>query len=191
MKALCIIGSPRNSGSTAFLVDQVIKGMEEKGIEIARYCLGECDINYCFGCKECYVEGKCVQHDDMDKIIEDFKESDIMVIGTPDYWGDITGQLKVFFDRSTPYANTNPNRISMVKKRYGIGISVREGKTERENIVILNSLEHYFGHMEIEPIGNISVTQTSKLDNLLSEHQDKIKEAYELGKNVLNLINKN
>lgn len=38
MKALCIIGSPRNSGSTAYLVDQVIAGMNEVGIETSRYC---------------------------------------------------------------------------------------------------------------------------------------------------------
>ena len=188
MKALCIIGSPRNNGSTAYLVDQVIKGMQEKGIEIARYCLGSCKINYCLGCKECYVAGKCVQCDDMNKIIDDFKESDIIVIGTPDYWGDITGQLKVFFDRNTPYANTNDNRIPMKKKRYGIAISVREGKTERENLVILDSLEHYFGHMEIEPVGRLSVTQTSTLQDLLMKHQSEIAKAYELGNNMLEMI---
>lgn len=190
MKALCIVGSPRNNGSTAYLVDQVIKGMQECGIEIARYCLGQCEINYCLGCKECYVDGKCVIHDDMDKIISDFNEADIMVVGTPDYWGDVTGQLKVFFDRNTPYANTNANRIAMVKEKYGISISVREGTTERENINIINSIEHYFGHMEVTPIAKISVTQTSTLDNLLANHQEAITEAYELGKNVLEIIKK-
>lgn len=188
MRALCIIGSPKNNGSTAYIVDQIIEGMEECGIETKRYCLGQQKINYCFGCKKCYENGKCVQHDDMDIIIEDLKEADIVVIGTPDYWGDVTGQLKVFFDRNTPYANTNDNRISMQKKRYGISISIREGKTERENISIINSIEHYFGHMEIVPIGRITVTQTSMLDDLITNHQKEIQDAYELGKNVINLM---
>ena len=85
MKALCIIGSPRNNGSTAYLMDELIKGMEKSEIDVSRYCLGNCNINYCLGCKNCYMEGKCIQHDDMDKIIEDYKKSDIVVIGTPDF----------------------------------------------------------------------------------------------------------
>ena len=113
MKALCIIGSPNNNGSTAYIVDKIIEGMNECGIISTRYCLGNQKINYCLGCKKCYEKGICIQHDDMDLIIEDLKESDIVVIGTPDYWGYVTGHLKVFFDRCTPYANTNDNRIEM------------------------------------------------------------------------------
>ena len=44
--------------------------------------------------------------------------------------------------------------------------------------------------MEIKPVGVISVTQTSKLDDLIINHQEEIQEAYELGKNIINLINK-
>lgn len=188
MKALCIIGSPRKDGSTAYIVDKIIAGMKECGIESKRYCLGDTKINYCLGCKKCYQDGKCVQNDDMDKIIEDLKESDIVIIGTPDYWGDITGQMKVFFDRNTPYANTNNNRISMDnKQRYGISVAVREGKTERENINIINSIEHYFGHMEIVPIASIAITQTSTLNDLLNNHQKEIQEAYELGRKIVSL----
>ncbi len=188
MKALCIIGSPRSNGSTAYIVDKIIAGMEECGVEAKRYCLGNTKINYCLGCKECYKDGKCIQNDDMNKIIEDLKESDIVVVGTPDYWGDITGQLKVFFDRNTPYANTNDNRnFNNNKQKYGISVAVREGKTERENLNIINSIEHYFGHMEILPIGNIAVTQTSTLEDLLTKHQKEIQEAYELGKSIVSL----
>ena len=189
MKALCIIGSPKNNGSTAYIVDKMIEGMKECGVESKRYCLGDANINYCLGCKKCYQDGKCIQNDDMNKIMEDLKESDIVVVGTPDYWGDVTGQMKVYFDRNTPYANTNENRIPMnYKKRYGISVAVREGKTERENINIINAIEHYFGHMEILPIGSIAVTQTSTLNDLLGNHQKEIQEAYELGKRIVSFI---
>lgn len=188
MKALCINGSPRTRGSTACILENIQKGLEEVGVFVKYYCLGEVNINYCKGCKECYKEGICIQHDDMDKIIADFKESDIVVIGTPDYWSDVSGQLKVFFDRCTPYANTNANRVQMSKKRYGISVSVREGTTERENTVIVNSIEHFFGHMEVEPIGKITVTQTSNLEDLVRKHREKIVEAYQLGKDIHNRI---
>lgn len=184
MKALCINGSPHENGSTGYIISKIAQGMRESETEVVTYCLGQEQLSYCLGCKKCYEKGECIQQDSMDKIIADFKEADIIVVGTPDYWGDVSGQLKVFFDRCTPYANTNANRIPMPKKRYGISVSVREGTTERENSVIVKSIEHYFGHMEVEPVGSITVTQTSTLDNLLENHKEKVEEAYTLGKTL-------
>lgn len=74
MKALAIVGSPNPNGITAYLIRTMLKGMKEAGIETTMYCLGEEKINYCTGCKMCYKDGNCVQHDSMDKIIKDFKE---------------------------------------------------------------------------------------------------------------------
>ena len=67
MKAVCIIGSPRTNGSTAYLVDKVIEGMKETNIQTKRYCLGDLKINYCCGCKHCYKMGICIQNDDVQK----------------------------------------------------------------------------------------------------------------------------
>ena len=77
MKSLCIIGSPRDNGSTAYIVDKIIEGMKDSGIKTKRYCLGKQTIKYCLGCKECYKDGTCIQKDDMDLIIEDFKENSV------------------------------------------------------------------------------------------------------------------
>lgn len=188
MKALCINGSPHEMGSTGYIISRVAQGLKDSGNEVVTYCLGKEQLNYCLGCKECYKKGECVQHDSMDKIIADFKDADIVVVGTPDYWGDVSGQLKVFFDRCTPYANTNENRIHMDKKRYGVSVSVREGTTERENIVIVNSIEHFFGHMEVEPVESITVTQTSTIDDLMANHSDTVEQAYTLGKSLVKKI---
>lgn len=111
MKATCIVGSARANGSTAYLVDTVIKGMQESGIETYKYCISNAHINFCCGCKKCYIDGKCVQQDDVEKIVSDILTSDYVVIAAPSYWADIPGQLKTFFDRNTPYGDTNPNRI--------------------------------------------------------------------------------
>ena len=72
MKAICIIGSPRSHGSSGIIIDKMIEGMKEVGIDSSRYCLGNMNINYCFGCKKCYQDGGlCVQKDDMDMIMKD------------------------------------------------------------------------------------------------------------------------
>lgn len=105
-RALCIIGSPRENGCTSFIVQKVAQGMIDSGIDVKSYVLGVMDIKYCKGCKACYKSRKCVQRDDMDLIIKDLFESDIILVASPSYWGDISGQLKVFFDRCTPLYNS-------------------------------------------------------------------------------------
>ena len=79
LKATCIVGSARANGSCNYLVDSVIRGMQESGIETKKYCIGEMKIQYCCGQKKCYTDGKCVYNDDVKQIVEDMIESDIVV----------------------------------------------------------------------------------------------------------------
>lgn len=188
MKATCIVGSARSNGSCAYLIDTIIKGINEAGVETKKHCIGEKNIKYCVGCKGCYRDGKCVQTDDVYDIVADIISSDYVVIAAPSYWADVPGQLKTFFDRNTPYGDTNPNRILYAEKPIkGIAIAVRAGNREAENELILNSIEHYFGHLGIETVKKISVCQTNTLDDLLTKHQDEINEVYALGKSILEL----
>lgn len=188
MKAVCIIGSPRDNGSTALIVDSMIKGLNESGFDdIDRYCLGKCNINYCFGCKACYQNGQCVQKDDVELIVKDICNSDLVVIASPSYWGDITGQLKVFFDRNTPYGDTNLNRKIFAHNVKGVAISLRAGKTERENIHILESIEHFYGHLGIEPVGRLEYRQIDTVNDLLKD-SEQLRKAYLMGKNIINVL---
>lgn len=188
MKVTCIVGSARSRGSCGYLVDALISGIDGE-TTVKKYSLGEMNIKYCTGCKKCYKHGVCIQNDDVKTVVEDIFSSDIVVIATPSYWADVPGQLKVFFDRNTPYGDTNKNRILKPEKNIkGIAIAVRAGKTEQENLNILNSLEHYFGHMGIEAVKRISICETDTLDDLLEKHQKEIDEIKELGKNLKNLL---
>lgn len=66
----------------------------------------------------------------------------------------------------------------------GIAIAVRAGVRQAENDLILNSIEHYFGHLGIETVKKFSVLQTNTLDDLLTNHKDEINEIYEAGKSI-------
>ena len=183
MKATCIVGSARPDGSTSYLTDELIKGMQEAGVETRKYCIGEADIKYCLGCKKCYINGKCVHNDDVSQIIADMLSSDYVTIASPSYWADVPGQLKTFFDRSTPYCDTNPNRIIKAEKPIkGMAIAVRAGTRQEENHLILNSIQHYFGHLGIETVKRISICETDTLDDLKQKHQAEINALYQYGK---------
>ena len=184
-KAVCIVGSARSNGSTAYLVDTMMRGMWESGIETEKFCVGEMNIRFCRGCKQCYVDGKCVQSDDVEMLVQKIVQADYVVIAAPSYWADVPGQLKTFFDRNTPYGDTNPNRILKAEKPIkGIAIAVRAGVRQAENELILNAIEHYYGHLGIQTVKRISIRETDTLDDLLAKHQVEIAEVYELGKHI-------
>lgn len=187
MKALCINGSPRKNGSTAYIINKISEGMRENNIEVNIYCLGDMNIKFCTGCKNCYKTGRCVHNDDINLIIEQLITSDLVLIASPSYWGDVTGQLKVFFDRNTPFCDTNPNnnKINIPHGKKGISISIRAGQSERENTHIIETIEHYYGHLGISPFERISITGIDKIEDLMNK-QKEIEKAYELGKNIKN-----
>ena len=185
MKITCINGSARSSGSCSYLIDSFISGVVNHAVKIVKYCVGDSDLHFCKGCKKCYIDGICVQNDDAQKIVKDILSSDIVVIASPSYWADVPGQLKTLFDRTTPYGDTNPNRILSAQKRIkGIAIAVRAGVREQENELILNAIEHYYGHLGIETVKRISITKTDILSDLIKGHDNDINQMFELGKSL-------
>lgn len=119
------------------------------------------------------------------RIVEDILSSDYVGIASPSYWADVPGQLKTFFDRNTPYGDTNPNRVLKAEKAIkGIAIAVRAGIREQENEIILDAIQHYYGHLGIETVKRISVCETNTLEDLLNKHQAIIEQMLILGRQI-------
>ena len=184
MRAICIVGSPRPDGSTARLVDVIIEGMRAAGIEARRHVLGELTIHYCQGCRECEVTLKCVQRDDMDTLLADILDSDIVLLASPSYWGDVTGQMKVFIDRSLPLCNAATGQTPVPPGKIGVAVAVRAGRSVGENQHIVDTFEHYFGHLGIEMRATLTAEGINSPSDL--EHDpDILEEAASLGRNIL------
>lgn len=184
MKITLINGSARANGSCSYLLDKMICAFKKNEFDAVKYNISQMNIAYCTGCKHCYEDGKCIQHDDAEVIVKDILSSDYVVIASPSYWADVPGQLKTFFDRNTPYGDTNDNRTLKANKQIkGIGIAVRAGKSEKENEVILDFIDHYYGHLGIIPLKRFSVRETDSLDDLLRQ-QSIIDEIYNYALNI-------
>ncbi len=187
MKALCIVGSPKKNGCTAHIVDSIASGMKDNGIEVKTYILGEMNINYCRGCLTCNKTRKCIQQDDMDLIITDLIDSDIILVASPSYWGDVTGQLKVFFDRSNPYCNMGEGGTSIPAGKVGIAVAVRAGQRQSENQHLIDTINHYYNHLQIKPIESYTVEGIMYKEDF-SGREELIEEAYNLGSRIKSLI---
>ncbi len=185
MKVLCLNGSPRRDGSTVILMRQILAGLMVDAHDVRIWHLGDADIGYCTGCKTCHKSGHCVRQDDVDLILEDLVAAELVIVASPSYWGDVTGQMKVFFDRNTPYSDTNPSadKLAIPAGKAGVSVAVRAGMTERENLHILDSIEHYFGHLGIAPRGRLSVTGVDTVEDLHGQ-PDALRQAYALGEQL-------
>lgn len=151
MKILLMNMSPKNYGAT----QEILKTLREaapEGVQTELVCLGDMEIGYCKGCKSCYETGECVVKDDMRALMDRLEAADVLVMAAPSYWADVPGVCKSFFDRCTPFGNTNPDPVHPAlgegKKCYGIAL--RAGARPMECEHILASIEHWCGHMGLE-----------------------------------------
>lgn len=178
MKITLINGSARDNGSCSFILDKIADAFDTNSSEIMKYNIANMNIHYCIGCKSCYENGKCVHNDDVVMIVKDILSSDYVIIAVPSYWADVPAQMKTFIDRNTPFGDTNANRILKAEKEIkGIAIAVRAGKNEKENEKILDSVDHYYGHLGIKPIKRFSVTEVNELNDL-KKKEEIIKEIH-------------
>ena len=100
MKIVVISGSPHRSGTSAVLVDALIRGALESGHQVTRFDAAFRRIQPCQACHTCQQNGGvCVQRDDMDELYQKLLEADGVVFASPIYYNDICGQLKTVIDR--------------------------------------------------------------------------------------------
>ncbi len=98
MKVLGINGSHRK-GSTFILLEEAFKELE--GFDTEIISLSDYVLEYCKVCNACKRNGGiCIVKDGYEEIAQKMKEADAIVIGSPVYFGSITGMLKTLFDRS-------------------------------------------------------------------------------------------
>lgn len=100
MKIVGFVGSPRKEGNTATIVNEVLRGAREAGAETKIFNLNALNIKGCQACYKCQTpDGRCVQKDDMAQLYDEIFSAEAVVIGSPVYMLQVTGQMKIFVDR--------------------------------------------------------------------------------------------
>lgn len=165
MNALVMNCSPVKSGATARITEIVSSCLGNK-YQVKAICIDDYQVNYCKGCRTCHKTAKCFQNDDVNKIITEFEWADVLVLVSPSYWADIPGQFKSFIDRCTPWCNTHEPHASLKSGKRGYSIALRTGPSMRECNKIIESIEHFYGHMEIECCGKIGLCSIEFKDDL-------------------------
>lgn len=100
MKIAILNGSPRKE-NTAAMAEAFRQGAEAAGHEVEVLQVGKMKINGCLACEYCHGKGasKCIQEDDLEKLMPAYLESDMIVFASPIYYFAPTAQLEAAWQR--------------------------------------------------------------------------------------------
>jgi multimeric flavodoxin WrbA len=95
-------GSARRGGNTEILCREAVRGARESGMKAELVRLAGLKILPCRGCFRC-KGGLCRGgRDDMNGILKAMVEADAFIFATPVYFWNVSGLMKMFFDRLLP-----------------------------------------------------------------------------------------
>ncbi len=100
---LILNGSPRKAGVTSSILKIIADEARSAGAELEWVDVNNLSIRPCIGCLKCRPDKKCIlPRDDGHRIGELIESCSALVVGTPTYWGNMPGPLKILFDRNVP-----------------------------------------------------------------------------------------
>ncbi len=102
MKVLSVCGSPRREGNTRQMLRRVCDILAKAGHEIDEVFLHGMDLSPCSACYQCAKkkDRKCHGYvDDMNGLIDRTAAAGVVLLGSPVYFGSMTGQMKMYIDR--------------------------------------------------------------------------------------------
>ena len=102
-KIVIVNAGPRKGWNTDTLLTEAAKGAESAGAEVVRFDLFRLE-KYtgcisCFGCKKEKFKGHCICRDGLTPVLDAIRESDGLIIGTPNYLGDVTASFRAMYER--------------------------------------------------------------------------------------------
>ena len=219
MKAVIINSSPRKDFNTAQLLRESMRALKEEGVSCEWVDLYDYEFTGCKSCFACKVKGSrtngvCAIKDAIRPVIEKCQEADILIFGSPVYFGYPTGQLRSLVERllfplDTYRMDENKKRLKVDHKFVATGLIYAmncpiEWLEKVHYDVLLGftgkELSRLYGYNEVLYSGDTyQFADYSKYDvNMFDEqkkreHRDKqfpidLKNAYELGKKLFETV---
>lgn len=163
MKIIGINGSPRKNFNTATLLKKALEGAQSNGAETELINLYDLNYKGCTSCFACKLRGgksygSCAYKDDLTPVLEKIKQADAIIMGSPIYLYDITGEMHSFLERlAFPYIAYTENYRSLFGRNIKTGfiytMNVTAERMEKAGLRTTlscneNFMEIAFGHCE-------------------------------------------
>lgn len=104
MKAIAINGSPRKNWNTDILCRKALEGAAQAGADTEIIHLYDYEFKGCVSCFACHLKTTmdqylCFYKDALTPVLEKCIEADVIIVGTPIYYGGATGMVRSFLER--------------------------------------------------------------------------------------------
>ena len=115
-RIIAVNASPRKGWNTDTLITEASKGAESAGATVERFDLFKLE-RYtgcisCFGCKKEKFKGQCICRDALKPVLDAIRESDGLIIGSPNYLSEMTASFRALYERlvfqNLTYNKENP-----------------------------------------------------------------------------------
>ena len=102
-KIVAVNAGPRHGWNTDTLITEAARGAESAGADVERFDLFRME-KYtgcisCFGCKKERNKGRCVCRDGLTPVLDAIRESDGLIIGSPNYLSELTASFRALYER--------------------------------------------------------------------------------------------
>ena len=152
-KVVAVNGSPHAGlGNTSQMIAMVKPHMEQEGFELEEVFLSQYKINYCIGCGICIEKGACWIRDDYKSVSKKVLEAEAIILASPVYFFNVTGQMKTFLDRSLTYGHKPRSTW-----KPGLAVSVSAGSGETSVAEYLKYVLRTFGGFPVGALTSIAV----------------------------------
>jgi multimeric flavodoxin WrbA len=136
MKIMAVNGSPRKTWNTATLLKKALKGAASQGAETELVHLYDLNFKGCISCFACKTRGgksygRCAVKDDLRPILNKIAAADGLILGSPIYFGIVTGEMRSFMERLLfPYFTYTDPPQSLAPKQMPTGFIYTMNITE-------------------------------------------------------------
>lgn len=111
-KILLFNGSPRKTGYTTKLLNEIGLSAQKAGSEVKEYNLCHPEVRGCQGCFYCRTNEGCPVRDPLHSMYEEIKTATGIVFGSPVYFYQISGQAKQGLDRMYPMLGMKDSKLT-------------------------------------------------------------------------------
>ncbi len=206
MKTVIVNGGPRKEWNTAQLLQSAKRGAEAAGSEIEYVELYDLSYSGCRSCLACKRKGvsnpcRCFFMDELSPVIEKVHQADRLIIGSPIYFGEPTGQLRCFLERVLFPTLSYNSFSSIFTGKIDVDVFLTMGETrESYDRIYKEKMEAYFapfrsfnGTVSIHPVCDTAqvkdyseyemtgIAGTRKLALHETEFPTMLRQAFEIG----------
>ncbi len=208
MNVLAICGAANKNRNTATMLKSAFDGaMSVSGATGEMIYLYDLNFHGCIGCHSCKLLdekklGRCAVKDGLTPVLEKAIDADVLLIGSPIYYSDLTGETRAFLERYLfPGMTYNKERVPLYPKRTKVGwvFTMNAPAEVYQNFFagLTGLMERFMGPTEfIQANDTLQFTDYSMYDSVMFDSADKkrsreerfpkdLERAYQSGRDIV------